>query len=48
MRVQFRVRNNGQIEVAAGAKLDYEATKNVYMVTLTAEDSFGASASASW
>ena len=40
----FRVRNNGQIEVAAGAKLDYE-TKQTYMVTLKAEDSFGASAS---
>ena len=41
----FRVRqDNGQIEVAAGAKLDYE-TKDTYMVTLTAEDSFGASAS---
>ena len=36
----FRVRNNGQIEVGAGAKLDYE-TKDTYMVTLTAEDSFG-------
>ena len=35
------MRSNGQIEVAAGTKLDYEATKNVYMVTLTAEDSFG-------
>ena len=41
----FRVRDNGQIEVGAGTKLDYEATKNVYMVTLTAEDSFGESAS---
>ena len=42
----FRVRlDNGQIEVGAGTKLDYEAAKNVYMVTLTAEDSFGASAS---
>ena len=41
----FRVRqDNGQIEVAAEAKLDYE-TKDTYMVTLTAEDSFGASAS---
>ena len=40
----FRVRDNGQIEVAAGAKLDYEM-KDTYMVTLTAEDSFGASAS---
>ena len=28
----------GQIEVAAGTKLDYE-TKQTYMVTLTAEDS---------
>ena len=32
----------GQIEVAAGTELDYE-TKTTYMVTLTAEDSFGAS-----
>ena len=41
----FRVRqDNGQIEVGAGAKLDYE-TKDTMMVTLTAEDSFGASAS---
>ena len=38
----FRVRDNGQIEVAAGTKLDYE-TKTTYRVTLTAEDSFGAS-----
>ena len=41
----FRVRDSGQIEVAAETKLDYEATKNVYMVTLTAEDSFSESAS---
>ena len=41
----FRVRDNGQIEVGASAKLDYEATKNTYMVTLTATDSFGASSS---
>ena len=41
----FRVRNNGQIEVAAGAKLDYETKDTYNMVTLTAEDSFGASAS---
>ena len=42
----FRVGlTDGQIEVGAGTKLDYEAAKNVYMVTLTAEDSFGASAS---
>ena len=34
----------GQIEVGAGTKLDYE-TKQTYMVTLTAEDSFGDSAS---
>ena len=40
----FRVRDNGQIEVGAGTKLDYE-TKQTYMVTLTAEDSFGDSAS---
>ena len=40
----FRVRDNGQIEVAAGTELDHE-TKTTYEVTLTAEDSFGASAS---
>ena len=40
----FRVRDTGQIEVAAGTALDYE-TKNTYMVTLNAEDSFGDSAS---
>ena len=39
----FTVRDNGQIEVGAGTKLDYE-TKTTYMVTLMAEDSFGASA----
>ena len=39
----FTVRDNGQIEVGAGTELDYE-TKQTYMVTLTAEDSFGASA----
>ena len=38
----FRVRDNGQIEVAAGTELDYETTRT-YAVTLTAEDSFGAS-----
>ena len=47
----FRVRQDdpatevdegGQIEVAAGTKLDYE-TKTTYRVTLMAEDSFGAS-----
>ena len=41
---KFRVRSNGQIEVGAGTKLDYE-TKDTYMVTLKAEDSFGDSAS---
>ncbi len=40
----FRVRDNGQIEVGAGTKLDYEM-KDTYMVTLTAEDSFGGTAS---
>ena len=40
----FRVRDDGQIEVGASAKLDYE-TKPTYMVTLTATDSFGASSS---
>ena len=29
----------------SGTKLDFEAAKNVYMVTLTATDSFGDSAS---
>ena len=41
---KFRVRGNGQIEVGAGTELDYE-TKQTYMVTVMAEDSFGASAS---
>ena len=41
---KFRVRDNGQIEVGAGTKLDYE-TKTTYMVTVMAEDSFGDSAS---
>ena len=36
----FRVRGNGQIEVAAGTMLNFE-TKHTYMVTLKAEDSFG-------
>ena len=36
------VDEGGQIEVAAGTELDYE-TKTSYRVTLTAEDSFGAS-----
>ena len=40
----FRVRGNGQIEVASGTELNYE-NRNSYEVTLTAEDSFGASAS---
>ena len=41
---KFRVRSNGQIEVSAGTELDYE-TKDTYMVTVIAEDSFGESAS---
>ena len=41
---KFRVRDTGQIEVGAGTELDYE-TKTTYMVTVMAEDSFGASAS---
>ena len=41
---KFRVRNNGQIEVGAGTELDSE-TKDTYMVTVIAEDSFGESAS---
>ena len=40
----FRVRDNGQIEVGSGTKLDYE-DRGTYMVTVMAEDSFGASAS---
>ena len=42
---KFRVRDTGQIEVDAGTDLDYEAAKNTYMVTVMAEDSFGATAS---
>ena len=41
---KFRVRANGQIEVGSGTKLDYE-TKQTYMVTLMAEDSFASSSS---
>ena len=41
---KFRVRANGQIEVGSGTELDYE-TKQTYMVTLTAQDSFGETAS---
>ena len=41
---KFRVRDNGQIEVAAGTKLNYE-TKDTYMVTVMARDPLGASAS---
>ena len=41
---KFRVRDNGQIEVGAGTMLDYE-TKQTYMVTITADDSFGSSSS---
>ena len=41
---KFRVRDNGQIEVAAGTKLDYE-TKDTYMVTVTARDPLGESSS---
>ena len=41
---KFRVRANGQIEVGSGTELDYE-TKQTYMVTLKAEDSFGSSSS---
>ena len=40
----FRVRDNGQIEVASGTELNYE-DRSSYEVTLTAEDSFVASAS---
>ena len=40
----FTVKDNGQIEVGAGTKLDYE-TKQTYMVTVMAEDSYGDSAS---
>ena len=41
---KFRVRSNGQIEVGAGTELDYE-TKDTYMVTVIAADSFGERAS---
>ena len=41
---KFRVRDNGQIEVGSGTMLDYE-TKQTYMVTVMAEDSFGSSSS---
>ena len=35
--------SNGQISVGKGTKLDYEATKNTYEVTVTATDPSGAS-----
>ena len=41
----FTVAELGQIEVKSGTKLDFEAAKNVYMVRLTATDSFSDSAS---
>ena len=41
---KFRVRDDGQIEVADGTKLNYE-TKNTYMVTVMARDPLGVSAS---
>ena len=41
----FKVNDEGQIMVGSGTKLNYEAAKNVYMVTLTATDSFSDSAS---
>ena len=41
---KFRVRDNGQIEVADGTKLNYEI-KDTYMVTVMAEDPLGVSAS---
>ena len=41
----FSVDSPGQIKVEPGTKLNFEAAKNVYMVTLTATDSFGDSAS---
>ena len=41
----FTVDSDGQITVKSGTKLDFEAAKNVYMVTLTATDSFSDSAS---
>ena len=40
----FEIDATGQITVGAGTKLDYE-TKTSYMVTVIAEDSFGATAS---
>ena len=39
------VDEGGQIKVGAGTKLDYEASRTSYMVTVKAEDSFGDSAS---
>ena len=38
----FRVRANGQIEVSATAKLDYE-TKKVHTIKVTADDGYGGS-----
>ena len=41
----FTINSDGQIQVGDGTELDYEASKTSYMVTVKAEDSFGASAS---
>ena len=41
----FGVGSDGQIKVKSTTKLDFEAPKNVYMVTITATDSFSDSAS---
>ena len=43
----FTIRANGQIQVGAGTKLDFE-TKTTYVVTVKAEDSFGEPATPSW
>ena len=40
----FNIESAGQITVKSGTKLDFEAAKNVYMVTITATDSFSDSA----
>ena len=44
MRLLVDVDKGGQIKVKSGTKLDFE-TRTTYMVTLTATDSFGDSAS---
>ena len=40
--LRAEVDEGGQIKVGAGTMLDHEASKTSYMVTVKAEDSYGA------